>query len=543
MRKLRRIALLAVMVLGFSVLAACGGGGEKYTVTFYGRDGETAIKTVEVEEGAKVEDWTPTEEGYIFIDWYATPSLKVPFPFDDPIKQDTSVFSSWKSAVFQKDEREWIIAGQSSYAGAPLNTNDWGKVEGAERDAFVLSRTAEDKNEFTLTLDLYEGDQFQIADVDVEDNYAWTNQRGYGYLDVESSEDYIKNAGNAFTEDLTKANIEMVMEGNYTITLTTDLSNPTLDKIEIERNGDPEVSLEKTYAPSLSGSITGGQAIASKDDFGDFGLTETAEGSKVFEVTISLNKGDFFSVLPFENSWDGALRTAAVDAENSDACYDTEDQSNVTLLASAKYKITVTFTEQDGEEVGTIVIKKVGEFERTEGDNEVIFTDGNTVTKAYVRDGARVPDPGDAAAQAGKLFIGWYTDLENNVPMNFSGNLTGEDQTINCVPKFISATDQDTRTVYVKGDITGWANKEEYKMTNDGKHTYTFTLEVETTAQIMFTFFEGANDTGATANGAWVDYENSTDQASGTGNITLATAGTYTITLDSFNRTVTITKA
>ena len=49
-------------------------------------------------------------------------------------------------------------------------------------------------------------------------------------------------------------------------------------------------------------------------------------------------------------------------------------------------------------------------------------------------------------------------------------------------------------------------------------------------------------DTGAAANGTWVDYENSTDQASGEGNISIASKGTYRITLDSFHKTVTIVK-
>ena len=79
-------------------------------------------------------------------------------------------------------------------------------------------------------------------------------------------------------------------------------------------------------------------------------------------------------------------------------------------------------------------------------------------------------------------------------------------------------------------------------MKNDGKHTYTFDLTVENTAQFVFTFFEGANDTGTAANGTWVDYENSTDQASGEGNISIASKGTYRITLDSFHKTVTIVK-
>ena len=231
--------------------------------------GDTAPYAVyrEVKEGEKVENWTPTEEGYTFIGWYATPSLKLPFPFDDPITQDTSVFSSWKSSVFQKDEREWIIAGQSSYTGAPLNTNNWGKVQGDARTEFVLNRTAEDKNEFVLTLDLYEGDQFQIADVDVDDNYAWTNQRGYGYLDTETAGEYVKNAGNAFTEDLTKANIEMAMEGNYTLTLTTDMSNSTLDEVTIKRNGDPEVDLEKGTA-AVEGGASDAEVIAAIEKAG-----------------------------------------------------------------------------------------------------------------------------------------------------------------------------------------------------------------------------------------------------------------------------------
>ena len=106
MKKLKWISLLFVMALGFSVFAACSDGGETFTVTFYGRDGETVIKTVEVEEGEKVDEWTPTEDGWTFVKWSATPNLKRPFPFDDPITQDMSVFSSWKSAVFEADTRE-----------------------------------------------------------------------------------------------------------------------------------------------------------------------------------------------------------------------------------------------------------------------------------------------------------------------------------------------------------------------------------------------------------------------------------------------------
>ena len=541
MKKLKWLAVFAVLMIGLSVFAACGETkSDTYTVTYFDADAKTKLKEEPVEKGGKAQEWTPVKEGWTFLGWYATPSLNRPFPFDDPINSDTSVFSSWKSAVFQEDTREWLIAGQSSYKGAPLNTNAWGKVEGAEREKFLFERTGEGENKFSLTLDLYVGDQFQIADVDVDDNYAWTHQRGYGYLKTEGASEYVKNAGNIFSEDLTKANIEMIKEGNYTLTLETDMSNSTLDTLEITRNGDPVVSLEKAYAPSISGSVTGGNAIADKADFGDFGFTETEEGSKVYELTISLNKGDFFAVLPYENSWDDVLRTSAVDASESDACYDTEDKSNITMLESAKYKITAKFEEEDGTVNGTVIIKNVGTFERTAGDNEIKFTDG--MATVYVRQGARVPYPGDPEGQSGKVFIGWYSDLGANIPMNFNAPFNKTGEVVTCAPKFMSDTDKDTRTVYIKGDVTGWTNKEEFKMTSDGVHTYTYDLTVENTAQFMFTFFEGAEDTGLTANGSWVDYENSTDQASGASNISLASKGTYRITLDSFNKRVTVEK-
>lgn len=554
MKKLKWISLLFVMALGFSVFAACSDGGETFTVTFYGRDGETVIKTVEVEEGEKVEEWTPTEDGWKFVKWSATPNLKRPFPFDDPITQDMSVFSSWKSAVFEADTREWILVGESMYVGSLLSTSNWGKVSGDARTPYKFTKAdKEEVNEYTLTADFYPGDNFQIADVDVENNYAFTNQRGYGYLDINvpGLMDMVSDAGNVYEDNTNKSNIEIVKKGNYTIKFTTELSNTTLDTITLIRNSDPLVDLKLEYKPSLAGSMTGGAALTGDSSaWGDLYLKETSAAGaelKTFETTVSLNKGDFFAVLPFENSWSTALRTDKVTGD-SDKCYDEEEASNITITESAKYKITLRVVETEGMyKEADVTIKKVGEFEPGANDNKITFTNGEDVTTVYVRKGARVPDPGEPVAPEGKKFIGWYSDLEKNIPMAFNKPLATEKAEISCVPKFMSETDKDTRDIYVRGDFNGWKNDPAYKMTSDGKHTYTLDITITDIAKAscMLVFFEGENDTGLTANGEWGNKEGSAAEVGGLGenkNISFTALGTYTITVDTYNETITIVK-
>ena len=168
-------ALLAVSALSVG-LAACGPTEDvddgKLTVTFY--DGETVLKEVEVDEGSTVTEYTPEKEGgYTFVDWFATPSFNHRFDFEEPITEDTSVFAGF--SLYEEDTREFYIVGTGT--SKYLLGQDWGKNL---TDEHKLTRV-EGKNEYTITTDLMEGDEFQFAI-----NGLWHNKRGYGILPTTS---------------------------------------------------------------------------------------------------------------------------------------------------------------------------------------------------------------------------------------------------------------------------------------------------------------------------------------------------------------------
>ena len=142
------LAVLMLLALVCGVAVACSQGD--YKVTFY--DGETVIAEKWVNDGERVQEFTPedegyTKEGYIFGGWYATADFTFDWSFDTAITQDTNVYSMWSSSA--EDTRQWLIAGSSS-VGGPLAAIGWngGPVEGENGN--ILTKTA-GKNEFTIT--------------------------------------------------------------------------------------------------------------------------------------------------------------------------------------------------------------------------------------------------------------------------------------------------------------------------------------------------------------------------------------------------------
>lgn len=254
MKKTKWISLLLVAAMAISLFAGCAKEEKKFSVEYM--DGDTVLKTEEVVEGGTVAGWIPEKEGQTFVGWFATPTMSVAFDFSKPITENTKVFAGF--SAYAEDTRTWAIVGSGK--GDLLLSSNWGKVIS---DAHILEKTGD--NEYSITIDLYAGDEFQFAI-----NTSWHHKRGFGYLETatDASGSEVFSGSGGIGETAAKGqNIKVAMDGNYTITLHThpgddyyDENNANyseankevfnlsdFDKITWVRNGDPA---------ELSSSIT-----------------------------------------------------------------------------------------------------------------------------------------------------------------------------------------------------------------------------------------------------------------------------------------------
>ena len=248
-------ALMASTVLALGMLTGCsassGQGGDntqpaekaseqtsaaQITVTFMNQDetlGSVSVNAGEVLDKSSYESFE-TVEGAEFAGWYETPSYLESSKKDlttDTFTKDTTLFGDFKFAEIAEDTRHWYVAGTSKKG--ILELNNWAAdLSDEDKAKFELVPTGNAVNEFSLTIDLYEGDQFQVIH-----DWSWDGQKGYGkFTDIDETQ--MENAGGLGGTDDT-ANVQVKMDGNYTITLTTNPSNQAQDTLSIVRNSDP----------------------------------------------------------------------------------------------------------------------------------------------------------------------------------------------------------------------------------------------------------------------------------------------------------------
>ena len=209
---------------------------EEITITFMNQD-ETigTVKTTagEVVDKALYEEYEKLSDGE-FNGWFETPSFveaSKKDPSVDTFDKDTTLYGDFRSVSVAEDTRHWYIAGTST-KGA-LNLNNWAaNLSDEEKATFELTPTGNNTNEFAITIDLFEGDQFQIIP-----DWSWDGQKGYGkFTDIDETQ--MENGGGLSGSDDT-SNVQVSVDGNYTITLTTNPDNQAQDTLSIVRNSDP----------------------------------------------------------------------------------------------------------------------------------------------------------------------------------------------------------------------------------------------------------------------------------------------------------------
>lgn len=387
------LTMAAVMVLTLSVgiASACTGQPEEYTVTFY--DGTTVITTREVEEGGKVAEFEPIDvdyekEGYVFNGWYATSDFTHDWSFDTIIDKDTNVYSMWSSS--KEDTRQWLIAGSSS-AGGPLAAIGWngGPIEGA--DGNILTKT-EGKNEFTITINLYVGDQFQFCIQD--ENGVWNTDdangggaRGGQYL-VEN--EYMSAPGTGLGDG--QVNITVSVSGNYTLTLTTDAVDKNVGSITVVRNGEaPEVTVDRSdytwYIYGNSAAETSAQSVLAGTNWGAnveslqysaYEMFKTSDnepdGTGIWMQTWTLAAGDEFLLAYCTLKEEGGISAQDgtmfyypdIDEFNGeDAAFKKADGmgSNIVVVEGGTYTFTLTVTLDSATNTleGSIEVEKTAD--------------------------------------------------------------------------------------------------------------------------------------------------------------------------------------
>lgn len=363
-----KTGLLVATMLVVAVLGGCGSKqeadvsiadsqnqeAESFTVTFYDSDGTTVLDTKEVVAGGYVEEFEPQKEGYTFAGWYGTPQMSHSFDFETEITADTSVFAGFVS--YQEDTRSWAIVGSGS--SAALIESNWGKVI---NDVHLMKKEdVEGANVYTITLDLMQGDEFQFA-IDT----AWSDQRGFGYLDSIEKDgvEYFVNSGGLGETKTRKANIKVAVSGNYSFALTT---YPAEDYYDTKDAYYTEASKENynysnydritwTYNGAAASSgveyqtdyyIKGAVITGWEDVYTD--ETKFVEQDGVYTLTISLTEGDEFLFTTLLTNGDNQsvgneyVRYINIAADDSDslACVTEGQSANMVAAKDGTYTFT-----------------------------------------------------------------------------------------------------------------------------------------------------------------------------------------------------------
>lgn len=338
MKKRITNVLLATLAL---TMFFCGCNTEKIKITFV--NGTKKIGESIISAGSKVKNYSDFEnlEGYEFLGWYETPTLLEASKKDlktAKFSENKILYGNFKSLNVAEDTRKWFVVGAGS--STILASSKWaGKVEDSIKDKCELKPTGKEKNEFSITLDLFKGDQFQVIS-----DWQWDGQKGYGCF-TSINEDEMENGGSLSGSD-TKSNVNVKQDGNYTIILTTDPDNSLQDTLTIKRNRDPidpkaaQVQEEKPkFTPSNTTSVVVKGSWVS-DWSENLDLSRIPNTNK-FSIPMELKAGTELYFMIFDKGEDTGLGLNASSVKDDVSKSLIEEAYNVKVKTDGKYTFVV----------------------------------------------------------------------------------------------------------------------------------------------------------------------------------------------------------
>ena len=590
-------AVTLTLALGLFAFTACTPPEEDettFTVTYY--DGTTVLKTEEVEEGGYATYWEPEDkDGMEFSDWYVDAGLNRVFDFEtEAITADRNLYAGYVT-VGAEDTRTWAIVGNGQ--GDILSSSAWGTVI---TDIHMLEKT-EGENEFTITLDLYEDDQFQFAT-----DTSWMNQRGFGYIPladrtmtVDGQEVTPFSGGGGIGETADKqSNIIVEYPGNYTFTLTTypdedyyddnvnngQVSISNFDTITYEYNG-PAAELADSYTEYY---IKGANITQWADIYNP--STQMTRVGTTYTLSVYLTAGDqvmFTSLVVDRETGESTVGTSYLRGTNLDEASQalfTDYTNNMTPAADGLYTFTydastqvlsVTFdgtaalAEYDYYLDGAIGSSTWGSYPNTDGDYTYQLTEQSDGT--YLLEGVQLTagnqivlrgfEPGETPTNGGQAVsynYEYFSPLSPATAAFEAADVTTSNYNIAVLAdgtynitfdpysKLITIEAANAQTVvYLNGTINGWSHS--------FSETYRFTRNEETgNYEFTYTFAEGdqfglvVNPTEAAPSQTWVGVGamgtsgDANATFAGTSNFTCSVAGTYRVVYDADAGTVDI---
>lgn len=535
---------------------------EKVTLTFYDSDGKTVLATQEVEKGGvptRPED--PKKEGYKFKGWFVTPTSKMAFDFSYALNEDGKAYAQWQSTNYE-DDRDWVISGTMNGWGSDLS------------EKYHMTKVEGKGNVFTLTLDLRVDDEFQLTVLLADGTLSYSNEgaRATDKHLVDGAE-YMEGKGGLSTYK----NIAVKVEGNYTLTLTSDAETDN-NSLSVKRNGDAKPLEEEEV---VNYYIKGAGITKWTNAYVDNAHFILKDGENV--LTITLKEGEEFMFYGVKTIGDTTTENgvyfnsanldegslALFDSKQTDA--DGKPAGDIVAKATGIYTfvldvddkvISATMAPADETEYvyyidGGILDGTWGDYQKAENsakykmtkNGDVYTIEGvelkageELVVRAHkasetVLDWDNVAAAYNATSLSGSVGFGPASKTNANIKVENDGVYT---VSFDSYTKIITIA-KAGKEVYIKGTVnaTAWdhAFSEDYLLvvSEDNADVYEITIDFAENDEFGLAVYNVGEKSG---NGEWAGKAdlgktgdaNSVFVIEGKGNLTCSVAGTYKIT-------------